>query len=156
VKAPWSPALLAIFLSAMALGSGAPQVTHVPAAAVEKSFTQGKTGGLIATGPGFSVSAFRRDGPGEAELHTYDTDIMYVLEGSAIIVTGGRIVGAHEVAPGETRGIAIEGGTPDELAKGDVLTIPSGTPHWFKTVRPPFRYYTVKSKREPAAPLPSR
>jgi mannose-6-phosphate isomerase-like protein (cupin superfamily) len=156
VKVLSSAPLFALVLSTLALGNGASKVTHVPAAAVEKSFTEGKTGGLIATGPGFSVRALRRDGPGEAELHTYDTDIMYVLEGSATIVTGGRIVGPHEVAPGETRGIAIEGGTPDELSKGDVLTIPSGTPHWFKTVRPPFRYYTVKSTREPVARLPNR
>ncbi len=41
---------------------------------------------------------------GEAELHTTDGDIFYVVEGSATFLVGGTIAGAHETAPGETRG----------------------------------------------------
>src|SRR5262249_53286564 len=55
------------------------------------------------------------------------------------------IVQPHEQMPGEIRGSAIEGGTEQQIAKGDVLTIPNGTPHWFKVVRTPFRYYVIKS-----------
>ena len=119
-------------------------VTHVPAATVVKSFSAGTTGATLATGPGFSVNASRRDGPGEAELHVTDTDIFYVLEGSATVVTGGQIVAAHEVSPGEVRGSAIEGGTANQISKGDVLTIPDGVPHWFKEVGGTFLYYTIK------------
>lgn len=120
-------------------------VTHVPAATVLKSFSTGTTGATLATGPGFTVNASRRDGPGEAELHVTDTDIFYVLEGSATVVTGGQIVGAHELSPSEVRGSAIEGGSTNQISKGDVLTIPEGVPHWFKVVRTPFRYYVIKS-----------
>jgi quercetin dioxygenase-like cupin family protein len=32
------------------------------------------------------------------------------------------------------------------LSKGDVITIPKGTPHWFKKVPKLVVYYVVKSK----------
>lgn len=125
-------------------------VIHVPAATVVKSFSTGTTGATLAAGPGFTVNASRRDGPGEAELHVTDTDIFYVLEGSATVVTGGQIVGAHEVSPREVRGSAIKGGSVNQISKGDVLTIPEGVPHWFKVVKAPFRYYVIKSLNETA------
>lgn len=121
------------------------QVNRVPAGAVSQAYSVGSAGSTLATGPGFSVNASRRDGPGEAEIHVTDTDIFYVLEGSATVITGGRIVEPHEQSPGEIRGTAIEGGAEQKLAKGDVMTIPNGVPHWFKGVHAPFRYYVIKS-----------
>jgi len=121
------------------------EVNHVPAAAVTQAYSAGTTGSTVATGPGFSVNASRRDAPGQAEVHLADTDILYVLEGTATVVTGGRVVEPHEQAPGEIRGSAIEGGAEQRIAKGDVMTIPNGVPHWFKSVRAPFRYYVIKS-----------
>ena len=41
----------------------------------------------------YKIHASRRDGPGIAEIHTRDTDIAYVLQGSATLVTGGTAVG---------------------------------------------------------------
>ena len=32
------------------------------------------------------------------------------------------------------------------IAKGDVLIIPAGVPHWFKEVTNPFLYYVVKAR----------
>jgi glc operon protein GlcG len=121
------------------------QVNRVPAAAVSQAYAVGSTGSTLAAGPGFSVNASRRDGPGQAEIHATDTDIFYVLEGSATVITGGRIVESHEQSPGEIRGSAIEGGDEHRIAKGDVMTIPNGVPHWFKQVHTPFRYYVMKS-----------
>jgi len=120
-------------------------VQVVPADAVSRAFQEGKTGGTLVTTPGFRVNASRRDGPGEAEVHTRDTDIIYVLQGSATVVTGGQVIGAHEVSPGEIRGSAVEGGDRHQISVGDVLTIGSGVPHWFQSVTPPFRYYVIKA-----------
>ena len=132
---------------AAAIDAGLPaaQVNHVSAAAVTQAYSTGPTGSTVASGPGFSVNASRRDGPGQAEVHLADTDIIYVLEGSATVVTGGRIVEPHEQSPGEIRGSAIEGGAEQKIVKGDVMTIPNGVPHWFEAVRTPFRYYVIKS-----------
>jgi glc operon protein GlcG len=48
------------------------------------------------------------------------------------------------VATDEIRGTAIDGGTTRHLAKGDVVVVPNGLPHWFKLVDGPLLYYVVK------------
>jgi glc operon protein GlcG len=121
------------------------QVELRAAADVKKAFTQGETGATLVDDAAFRVAASRRDGAGQAELHARDTDIFYVLEGRATVIVGGEIVDGRETAPNEIRGSAIKGGEPREIAPGDVLTIPRGVPHWFKSVKTPFRYYVVKS-----------
>ena len=91
------------------------------------------------------MHASRRDAPGQAEVHTLDTDIFYVLEGAATLVTGGEIVDVKDTAPNERRGASITGGVTRRLAKGDVVIIPNGVPHQFTEVQGPFLYYTVKA-----------
>ena len=95
--------------------------------------------------PQFSVNASRRDGPGRAEIHLTETDIFYVLDGSAALVTGGELIDPSPLSAGEVRGSGIRGGTDLHVVKGDVVTIPHGVPHWFRDVRKPFRYFVVKS-----------
>lgn len=92
----------------------------------------------------YKVHASRREAPGLAEVHVRDTDIIYVLEGNATIVTGGTAVRTKSVGPDELRGPSIEGGKITKLAKGDVLVVPSGTAHQFTEVSAPFLYYVVK------------
>jgi quercetin dioxygenase-like cupin family protein len=92
----------------------------------------------------YKIHASRRDAPGQAEVHTRDTDIIYVLDGTATIVTGGQAVQTKATAPGEYRGPSIADGVPRRLAKGDVIVIPNGTAHQFTEVSAPFLYYTVK------------
>ena len=72
----------------------------------------------------YKVHASRREAAGMAEVHARDTDIIYVLEGRATVVTGGTVVDAKATAPDEMRGARIEGGTARTLAKGDVLIVP--------------------------------
>jgi glc operon protein GlcG len=108
---------------------------------VADAFAKGEP--LLAM-PGYKVNPSRRDGPGMAEVHLWETDVVYVLDGSATLVTGGTTVDPKETEPGEIRGNAIEGGEVHQLAKGDVVVIPSGVPHWFKEVQAPFLYFVVK------------
>lgn len=82
-----------------------------------------------------------------AEIHTRDTDIAYVLRGSATLVTGGTAVDVKEIGPEELRGTAIQGGETRQLQAGDVVVIPNGVPHWFKEVQAPFLYYVVKVRQ---------
>lgn len=112
---------------------------------VKVAFAQGETGATLVEDPAFRVAASRRDGTGLAEVHATDTDIFYVLEGHATVITGGELVDAKPTAPNEMRGSAIRGGETHEIGVGDVLTIPRGVPHWFREVKAPFRYYVVKS-----------
>jgi glc operon protein GlcG len=109
---------------------------------VSAAFRKGES---LVDGGAYKVNASRRDAPGEAEVHLHETDIVYVLDGSATFVTGGVLVDGRNTTPQEIRGASIEGGTERTLRKGDVIVVPNGVPHWFKTVDAPFTYYVVKS-----------
>jgi len=134
-------AMLALFASALAAAPASADATWIPGGEVRAAFTRGAP--LLETAA-YKVHASRRTAPGEAEIHVRDTDLIYVLEGSATLVTGGTLVGGRDVAPGELRGASIEGGDARALAPGDVVVVPHGTPHWFREVDGPLLYYVVK------------
>ena len=113
------------------------KVTFVAADQVAK-------GGSLATAPNLSITVAHRAEPGMVEVHDKETDTFYVLDGSATIVTGGTMVGGSVSAPGQHRGTDITGGQARRHAKGDVMVIPAGVPHWFKEVPSSIDYYVVK------------
>lgn len=92
----------------------------------------------------FAVNPSRRDSPGVVEVHQRDSDIMYVLKGSATLMAGGKLLDGKTTAPDEVRGSQLSGGETYRLSEGDVIVIPRGEPHWFKEVKGPFLYFTVK------------
>jgi uncharacterized protein GlcG (DUF336 family)/mannose-6-phosphate isomerase-like protein (cupin superfamily) len=110
---------------------------------VNASFSKGAVL-LDGEGRNYMVHTSRRDKPGLAEIHTLDTDIIYVMEGTATLVTGGTAVETKEIAPNEIRGSRIEGGDTRQLTKGDVIIVPNNTPHWFREISGEFLYYTIK------------
>jgi mannose-6-phosphate isomerase-like protein (cupin superfamily) len=121
-------------------GSGS-KVTFIDHESVSAAFERGAP--LIETDT-YKVHASRREGPGQAEVHERDTDIIYVLQGSVTFVTGGTVMGGSRIGPAEVRGTGIEGGESRRLVEGDVVIVPSGVPHWFEEVDAPFLYYVVK------------
>lgn len=130
-----SPAL--VLVAALGLGT----VTYVPAANVAAAFLKGQP---MVEQENYKVHASRRGGAGEVEVHTADTDIIYMQTGTATLVTGGTMVGGRETAAEELRGASIEGGETREVGPGDLIVIPQGTPHWFRVVPGPLTYYVVK------------
>ena len=90
-------------------------------------------GGAIIEDPGLRVLANRREA-GEAEFHEKTNHIFIIVEGEATFVTGGTMVGVKQTSPDERRASRIEGGQTHHLSKGDVVTIPAKTPHWWKEV----------------------
>jgi glc operon protein GlcG len=122
-----------------------PPVIYFPAEQVSKAFEKGAV--LYDGDSGqrnYMVHASHRDKPGMAEIHTKDTDIIYVLEGTTTFVTGGTAVDPKNIAADEIRGASISGGDSRTLRKGDVIIVPNGVPHWFKEIPGPFNYYVVK------------
>jgi glc operon protein GlcG len=103
-----------------------------------------KPGGLASSSDAL-VSISRRDKPGVVEVHDNETDVMYFLEGSATLVTGGTVVDGKTTSPGQIRGTSVNGGTAHMVSKGDVVVVPKGTPHWFKEVPGVVVYYVVKA-----------
>ncbi len=124
------------------------KVIYLDREKVRQAFAKGELIFDGKSGQGnYSILAGRREAPGQVEIHAKDTDIFYVLEGTATFVTGGTPVDAKTTAPDEQRGASITGGDAHHLVKGDVIIIPSGVPHWFKEVQPTLLYFVVKVRR---------
>ena len=124
--------------------TGKASVSYFERAKVDAAFVKGAV--LFDASDKYMVHASHRDKAGAVEVHEQDADIIYVLEGSATLVTGGEIIGGKAIAPGEIRGTDVKGGEIRTITKGDVIIIPAGTPHWFKEVPGPINYYVVKAR----------
>jgi glc operon protein GlcG len=123
--------------------SGKDEVVFIPREKVASAFAKGMP--LIEEpAANLKVHASRREGPGKAEVHTRDADVIYVLDGTATLLTGGTVIAPTSVEPEEIRGSSLQDGVPHRLVRGDVLVVPKGVPHWFQEVAAPFTYYVVK------------
>jgi glc operon protein GlcG len=138
--------LATIGAEAFSAAAAAPDAQADGAAFFPKEVVKEKfeTGGLLLDTQGYKIDAGRRDAPGEVEYHERVVDVMHVVEGRAMVVTGGEMRDVREVGPGELRAAAVDGGTRHELSEGDVLAIPNGVPHQFLDVSDPFLYFVVK------------
>ena len=121
-----------------------PAVSYWEKSKVDEAFSKGAVLFDGSDGRNYMVHASRREKPGQAEIHTKDADVIYVLQGSATFVTGGEAVDGKTIAPDEIRGSSIKSGETRKLAKGDVVIVPRGVPHQFLEVTNPFLYYVVK------------
>lgn len=135
---------LAMAGAAVLSGEKSLPVTFIDSKAVADAFAKGAVLSGGTNGENYMVHASRREKSGLAEVHDLDTDIIYVLDGTATVVTGGKSVDPKTIEADEHRGTSIDGGETRQLKKGDVLIVPKGTPHWFKQVDGIFLYYVVK------------
>ena len=126
-------AVLSLMVVALiAAAAGLPTaVTYIPHDKV--AATMAKGGAIIEDKGGLRVLAQRR-GTGEVEVHMKTNHVFIIVEGEATFITGGTLVGAKNTAPDEVRAASVQGGQTHHLTKGDVITIPSNTPHWFKEI----------------------
>jgi mannose-6-phosphate isomerase-like protein (cupin superfamily) len=138
-------ALALVFaLAVVVRADGVPTVvTYVPSAKVSATMAKG---GQIINDHGLIVLAQRRSA-GEVEVHEKTNHVFIIVEGEATFVTGGTLVGARDTAPGQRRAPNVEGGQVHHLTKGDVITIPAKTPHWFKEVpTKTIAYYAINTE----------
>jgi glc operon protein GlcG len=115
--------------------------TFIDSKKVSAAFAKGMP--LLETS-GYKVHASRRAEPGQAEIHTLDTDVIYVVDGSATLVTGGKVPDVKPIGPNELRGSKIEGGEEHHITKGDAVIIPNGVPHQFTAVSGELHYFVCK------------
>jgi quercetin dioxygenase-like cupin family protein len=142
--------VIAVVMAFTVAGSAAQKessskVQYYPQQQVAAAFAKGEK--LVEGSAGhaaYQILTARRDGPGEVEVHALDTDIIYVIKGTATFVTGGRVVDARDSAPNEVRAKSSEGGTPHHLGPEDIIIVPHGIPHWYEAVKPPFLYLVIK------------
>ncbi len=100
---------------------------------------------VVSRGPAANVVA--------GTIHTEVTEVYTVLEGSGTLVTGGRLLDPRPrentarrrmvSGPGWT-GTGIEGGVARQVAEGDIIIIPAGTPHYFSEIPESITYTIVR------------
>lgn len=127
--------------------------TFIESKSVSAAFAKGMP--LLRTA-GYKVEASRRVEPGQAEIHTLDTDVIYVVDGSATLVMGGTVPDAKLIGPNELRGSKIEGGQEHHIGKGDAVIIPNGLPHQFTAVKGELHYFVCKPTASAEGRLTSR
>lgn len=71
---------------------------------------------------------------GPASVHEKEAEMFYVIDGSATLVTGGKLVNEKRTNAANLTGTAIEGGMSRQVAKGDFIIVPENTPHWFSAI----------------------
>lgn len=69
---------------------------------------------------------------------------IYITDGEAAFVTGGTMIGGKLSRPDQWLGTDIQGGVTHRLKKGDDISVPPGTPHWFKEVPKEVHYFLIK------------
>jgi mannose-6-phosphate isomerase-like protein (cupin superfamily) len=77
------------------------------------------------------LSISHREKSGLVEIHQNKADVMIIQSGTATLAIGGKGLNLHQTALNELQGSSIEGGVQIEVAPGDVIHIPVGTPHQF-------------------------
>ena len=71
---------------------------------------------------------------GPAAVHEKEAEMFYVIDGSATLMTGGKLVKETRTNSTNLSGSGIEGGTSRSIAKGDFILVPENTPHWFSSI----------------------
>ncbi|HVS24965.1 MAG TPA: cupin domain-containing protein [Gammaproteobacteria bacterium] len=88
---------------------------------------------LIQLAP-YNVSLEYRASVGNAAVHETEAELFYVIDGSATLVTGGKLTNENRTNAENLTGTGIEGGTSRRVAKGDFVMVPERTPHWFSAI----------------------
>ena len=82
----------------------------------------------------YNVSLEYRASIGNAAVHETEAELFYVIDGSATLVTGGKLTNENRTNAENLTGTGIEGGTTRHVAKGDFVMVPEKTPHWFSAI----------------------
>src|SRR5580765_5953321 len=129
-------------LSLLAQGGGVTPAAYMSAADIGKGLAtavaaDAAAGAAVTIAPNIMVR--RRSGAGEPQyaiVHPFSTETYYIVDGTGTLVTGGalELPLSPSTDPDVVRSKAIKDGITRTVAKGDVIVVPPGTPHWFKVI----------------------
>jgi hypothetical protein len=91
----------------------------------------------------YRINIVRRTTPQGAIAHPDGTEVHHIVDGGGTLVTGGSIVRPTTAGRGSAAA-TIDGGVTRHVAKGDVILIPAGTPHWYKELDGTITYLEVR------------
>ena len=150
---PSALALVALIGGAVVLAQTPPPPTAPPpgSPALYKSSAElvaalkeagGRAAGAMQTAPvsntdQYRINLIRRTQGATPLTHAGNTELHHIIDGSATVVTGGKVVR-------DASGATIEGGVSRHVAKGDVILVPADTPHWYKEVDGSVTYLEVR------------
>ena len=63
-------------------------------------------------------------------MHETEAEIFYVIEGSATMVTGGKLTGEKRINRENLNGTGIENGSSRHIGKGDYIIVPRAAGEW--------------------------
>jgi mannose-6-phosphate isomerase-like protein (cupin superfamily) len=109
------------------------------AALINKAKHDHKPGRALVIEPLLSLAPYRanleyRTAVGPAAVHVHEDEFFYVIDGSATLVTGGKLVNPVQTNAENISGDSIVGGRAVPVAKGDFVVVPENTPHWFSSI----------------------
>ena len=93
------------------------------------------------------INIVRRTKAAGAVAHEGFAELHHIVEGSGTLVTGGTIVHPSTSSGRASAGAGaatIQNGVSRHVAKGDVILIPSGMPHWYKDLDGTITYLEVR------------
>ena len=102
----------------------------------------GRGAGAMHTSPvsntdQYRINLIRRTQGATPLTHAGNTELHHIIDGSATVVTGGKVVR-------DASGATVEGGVSRHVTKGDVILVPADTPHWYKQVDGSVTYLEVR------------
>jgi len=143
----WTPRIAILVVPALSVAllsqpATAPSALYMSATDVAKGLStavaaDAAAGAAVTVSPGIVVR--RRSGGGEPQyaiVHPFSMETYYIIEGAGSLVTGG-VLDPPPPAPADpdiVRSKTIKNGVTRRVAKGDVIVVPPGTPHWFDAV----------------------
>ena len=89
---------------------------------------------IVALAP-YRVMLEYRASIGTAAIHEKEAELFYIIDGTATLVTGGKIVDEKRINPTNLNGPAITGVDSRPVSKGDFFFVPEGTAHWFSEIK---------------------
>ena len=159
-------ATLVVLAAPPVAGQESPQATDITSAEIQK-FINALPRDAVSDRPirtvevtgGYRVGVYGvfrpQEFPGGANLHPVNTtEIYYMVEGVATLVTGGTLIDSAPAPTGSSiRGSGIEGGVSRRITKGDVIVIPGHTPHWFSELETDIEYLIIRTDPDNRLPL---
>lgn len=123
--------------------SPAPKATIMTAAEIAATLAKAGDAAQTMTGTDATISpgvVVRRRSAGGAPqyaiIHPLSIEIYQIIEGSGTLTTGGTLSPPPTTPqqPDVVRSTSLVGGESRKVAKGDVVVMQPGTPHWFNQI----------------------
>jgi mannose-6-phosphate isomerase-like protein (cupin superfamily) len=92
----------------------------------------------------YRVNVVKRTAPQGAIAHSVGTEVHYIIEGIATLVTGGAIVRSSGSGTAGAAAATIRDGQTRTVHAGDIVLVPVNTPHWYSRIEQPLTYLEVR------------